>query len=137
MGSGNALVVNTGGNTEFGKISLELEELNTGDIPIRSKVKAIGNYLIGGMLVVFTILVVYRGINILNLIANQDPRLKTPIDLIGFIIFELSTIIITAMSTVPINIPLLASPCDDCCSGLLFIAHTPCKVSFTHIVKHP
>ncbi len=109
MGSGKALVVNTGGNTEFGKISLELEELNTGDIPIRSKVNAIGNYLIGGMLVVFTILVVYRGINILNLIANQDPRLKTPIDLIGFVIFELSTIIITAMSTVPINIPLLST----------------------------
>lgn len=116
MGSGKAVVVNTGGNTEFGKISLELEELNTGEIPIRQKVNTIGNYLVGGMLIVFSLLVVYQGALILA--ANQEVirRLSEgtlpasdAITFFGELIFKTSAIIITAMSVVPINIPLLTT----------------------------
>ena len=109
MGSGRALVVNTGGNTEFGKISLELEELNTGDIPIRQKVNVIGNYLAFGMLVVFTMLIIYQGAVILKKIEDGLIPIDNPIILIGEIIFSLSNIIIKAMSVVPINIPLLTT----------------------------
>ncbi len=109
MGSGRALVVNTGGNTEFGKISLELEELNTGEIPIRQKVNVIGNYLAFGMLVIFAMLLIYQGAVILNEIEEGVIPTDEPIILIGVIIFSLSNIIIKAMSVVPINIPLLTT----------------------------
>ncbi len=109
MGSGRALVVNTGGNTEFGKISLELEELNTGEIPIRQKVNVIGNYLAFGMLVIFAMLLIYQGAVILNKIEKGLIPIDDPIILIGEIIFSLSNIIIKAMSVVPINIPLLTT----------------------------
>ncbi|MHA2293354.1 MAG: cation-translocating P-type ATPase [Candidatus Hodarchaeales archaeon] len=112
MGSGKALVVNTGGNTEFGKISLELEELNTGDIPIRQKVNTIGNYLAFGMMIVFSMLIIYQGTVILNLLKDGTYSLESidkQIEFIGVIIFSLSNIIIKAMSVVPINIPLLTT----------------------------
>jgi len=118
MGSGLAIVVNTGGNSEFGKISLELGELNTGDIPIQQKVNTIGNYLVGGMLIIFGLLVVYQGVLVLadpnnqtiikNLTAGtlsiEDARI-----FFGELIFKISSVIITAMSVVPINIPLLTT----------------------------
>ncbi len=109
MGSGLALVVNTGGNTEFGKISLELEQLNTGDIPIRQKVNVIGNYLAFGMLIVFSMLIIYQGAVILDRLEEGELSFAEPIILIGEIIFSLSNIIIKAMSVVPINIPLLTT----------------------------
>lgn len=109
MGSGVAMVVNTGGNTEFGKISLELEELNTGDIPIRQKVNVIGNYLAFGMLIVFSLLIIYQGAVILNEIEEGRISLEDPTQLIGVVIFSLSNVIIKAMSVVPINIPLLTT----------------------------
>ena len=109
MGSGFAMVVNTGGNTEFGKISLELEELNTGDIPIRQKVNVIGNYLAFGMLIVFSMLIIYQGARILDQIEDGTLSLSNPDTLIGVIIFDVSNIIIKAMSVVPINIPLLTT----------------------------
>ena len=109
MGSGLALVVNTGGNTEFGKISLELEELNTGDIPIRQKVNVIGNYLAFGMLIVFSMLLIYQGARILDQLDDGLLSFENPTELIGVIIFDVSNIIIKAMSVVPINIPLLTT----------------------------
>ncbi|MFW9904514.1 MAG: cation-translocating P-type ATPase [Candidatus Thorarchaeota archaeon] len=109
MGSGLGLVVNTGGNTEFGKISLELEELNTGDIPIRQKVNVIGNYLAFGMLIVFSMLIIYQGARILDQLDNGELSFENPTKLIGVIIFDVSNIIIKAMSVVPINIPLLTT----------------------------
>ncbi len=106
FGSAQAVVVNTGGRTEFGKISLELEELNTGEIPIRSKVNVIGNYLTGGMAIVFTLLLIYQSVLLFNDFVETSPG---PIELIRNIVFTLSTLIITAMSVVPINIPLLTT----------------------------
>lgn len=106
FGSGLALVVNTGGRTEFGKISIELGELDTGEIPIRSKVNVIGNYLTGGMAIVFTLLLIYQGVLLFNNIIDTSP---TPVEIFRNIVFTLSTLIITAMSVVPINIPLLTT----------------------------
>jgi len=108
MGTARLVVVNTGGQTEFGKISLELAELNTGDIPIRQKVNTIGNYLAGGMLIVFSLLLIYQATVILDKI--EKGLIKTDfVSLAGNIIFELSNIVIKAMSVVPINIPLLTT----------------------------
>ncbi|MHA2094852.1 MAG: cation-translocating P-type ATPase, partial [Candidatus Hodarchaeales archaeon] len=109
MGSGRLLVVNTGGRTEFGKISLELAELNTGDIPIRQKVNAIGNYLAGGMLIVFSLLLIYQATIILDKLEKGIIPANDLKALIGNIIFDISNIIIKAMSVVPINIPLLTT----------------------------
>ncbi|MFX0152283.1 MAG: cation-translocating P-type ATPase [Candidatus Hodarchaeota archaeon] len=106
FGSGKALVVNTGGRTEFGKISIELGELDTGEIPIRSKVNVIGNYLTGGMAIVFTLLLIYQSVILFNKVIDKSP---TPIEIFRDIVFTLSTLIITAMSVVPINIPLLTT----------------------------
>ncbi len=109
MGSGKLLVVNTGGRTEFGKISLELAELNTGEIPIRQKVNTIGNYLAGGMMIVFSLLLVYQGTVILDKLEKGIIPPNDAQALIGHIIFDISNIIIKAMSVVPINIPLLTT----------------------------
>ncbi len=109
MGSGRLLVVNTGGRTEFGKISLELAELNTGDIPIRQKVNVIGNYLAGGMLIVFSLLLIYQGTVIFSDLEKGVIPENDLIALFGRIIFDMSNIIIKAMSVVPINIPLLTT----------------------------
>ncbi|MFX0184241.1 MAG: cation-translocating P-type ATPase, partial [Candidatus Hodarchaeota archaeon] len=106
FGSGQALVVNTGGRTEFGKISIELGELDTGEIPIRSKVNVIGNYLTGGMAIIFTLLLIYQSVLLFNNIIDTSP---TPMEIFRNIVFTLSTLIITAMSVVPINIPLLTT----------------------------
>jgi len=109
FGSCLAVVVNTGGRTEFGKISLELEALNTGEIPIRSKVNAIGNFLTAGMAIIFSLLLIYQGGIILNRLTSGDLLGASPIQIFGEIVFILSTMIITAMSVVPINIPLLTT----------------------------
>ncbi|MHA1236841.1 MAG: cation-translocating P-type ATPase, partial [Candidatus Hodarchaeales archaeon] len=109
MGKSNLCVVNTGERTEFGKISLELAELNTGEIPIRQKVNVIGNYLALGMVIVFSLLLVYQATIILDQIENGLIDLSDPKQLLGVIIFSLSNLIIKAMSVVPINIPLLTT----------------------------
>ncbi|MHA2295392.1 MAG: cation-translocating P-type ATPase [Candidatus Hodarchaeales archaeon] len=105
MGSGSAVVVKTGKDTIQGSISLELEELNTGDIPIRAKVNTIGNYLTAGMLIIFSLLAVYQGVIIFSRLSEYENWIVFA----GEIIFSLSTIIIKAMSVVPINIPLLTT----------------------------
>ncbi len=109
MGNGKLIVVNTGSRTEFGKISLELAELNTGEIPIRQKVNQIGNYLAGGMVIVFSLLLIYQATIILDQIETGTIDISDPKQLIGVIIFSLSNLIIKAMSVVPINIPLLTT----------------------------
>ncbi|MHA1542718.1 MAG: HAD-IC family P-type ATPase, partial [Candidatus Hodarchaeales archaeon] len=109
MGSSKLIVVNTGGRTEFGKISLELAELNTGEIPIRQKVNVIGNYLAGGMVIVFSLLLVYQTTIILDQIESGLIDLNDTKQVIGVIIFSLSNLIIKGMSIVPINIPLLTT----------------------------
>ena len=109
MGNSRLVVVNTGGRTEFGKISLELAELNTGEIPIRQKVNVIGNYLAGGVVIVFSLLLIYQATIILDQIENSLIDPNNPIQLMGVIIFSLSNLIIKAMSVVPINIPLLTT----------------------------
>ncbi|MCK4848325.1 MAG: cation-transporting P-type ATPase, partial [Candidatus Heimdallarchaeota archaeon] len=109
MGNSKLVVVNTGERTEFGKISLELAELNTGEIPIRQKVNLIGNYLAAGMVIVFSLLLIYQATIILDQIENGLLDLSDPKQVIGVIIFSLSNLIIKAMSVVPINIPLLTT----------------------------
>ncbi|MFW9995802.1 MAG: HAD-IC family P-type ATPase, partial [Candidatus Odinarchaeota archaeon] len=102
-GKARAIVVNTGCNTEFGQISAQLNELNTGDIPIRQKINEVGDYLIILMVAVFGILFFYQSLLLLQKISITDPSF------VGRSIINLTNIIITAMSVVPINIPLLTT----------------------------
>jgi magnesium-transporting ATPase (P-type) len=72
-------------------------------------VNTIGNYLAGGMMIVFSLLLVYQGTVILD---KLEKGIIPPNDvqaLVGHIIFDISNIIIKAMSVVPINIPLLTT----------------------------
>ncbi len=100
IGNATALVVNTGKNTEIGKISTKLEELNTGDIPIRKKINHLAKWL-GLTMVIFLILTFsYKLYNVYNLGLIGDPKIVAD---------SLVSSIITAMSIMPINIPFLAT----------------------------
>ncbi|MHA1450459.1 MAG: cation-translocating P-type ATPase, partial [Candidatus Hodarchaeales archaeon] len=96
FGSGRAIVCNTGSRTEIGKISTDLDELNTGEIPLRNKVNKLGKMLtfamVGFLAITLTV----------NIYKNKD-KLDTEL------VSTLSTSIITAMSIMPINIPLLTT----------------------------
>ncbi len=99
FGSARAVVVKTGANTEIGKISRELAELNTGEIPLRKKVNQLGKYLTALMVVFLTVSLVYR---ISYILQKSDLSQSELAQHIGISI-------ITAMSVMPINIPLLTT----------------------------
>ncbi|MFX0117181.1 MAG: cation-translocating P-type ATPase, partial [Candidatus Hodarchaeota archaeon] len=96
VGTAIAVVVNTGIRTELGKISKDLAELNTGDIPLRRKVNVLGRYLVMGMLIFLFIQIVYK-------FADGELDDQTEIAT------RLAASVITAMSIMPINIPLLTT----------------------------
>ncbi|MFW9930417.1 MAG: HAD-IC family P-type ATPase, partial [Candidatus Thorarchaeota archaeon] len=89
IGSGKAFVVNTGRNTQLGRISTDLAELNTGEIPLRQKVNTLGKYLSIAMIIFLTVQVIYRYIYLseIGVLDNTQRVVK-----------ELVTSIIIAMS---------------------------------------
>jgi Ca2+-transporting ATPase len=98
-GSGHYLTTGTGQNTEIGKISQGLETLNTGDIPLRQKVNRLALYLGAGAIIL--------------LLVSLASRIIGPI-LTGFLTLtdfgeDAYGAIITAMTIMPINIPLLTT----------------------------
>lgn len=104
-GTANALVVKTGKETELGKISKHLEEVNTGDIPLRRKVNALAKYLGLAVLVYLCIAITYHMfvLHITGLFI-VDGELN-----IRVIVEDIVNSLITAMSIMPINIPLLTT----------------------------
>ena len=98
-GNVRAVVVNTGLRTEIGKISDDLAKLNTGEIPLRTKVNQLGKYLSIAMISFLTILTAYTLWQIL-----PDPNWNA-LELVQRFINN----IVTAMSIMPINIPLLTT----------------------------
>ena len=100
FGSARALVVRTGPHTEIGRISRELAELNTGDIPLRQKVNQLGKYL---TMLMFLFLIISVWFQISTLPGNN------PFGDINKLAQRLSVSIITSMAVMPINIPLLTT----------------------------
>ena len=95
-GNVRAIVVNTGIHTEIGKISDDLAKLNTGEIPLRTKVNSLGKYLSIAIIIFLTTLTAY------TLTSIQSYSGTT-------LVLKFISNIVTAMSIMPINIPLLTT----------------------------
>lgn len=105
VSTGTAIVITTatGGKTEIGKIQGTLEELNTGDIPLRKKVNLLAKYLGIAAIILMSVSVVWQ-VAIYNWLNNL------PIDFgIENILRQMQTAITRAMTIMPINIPLLTT----------------------------
>jgi Ca2+-transporting ATPase len=90
-GTGTAIAVSTGANTEMGKISKGLEEAGTSEIPIREKMNNFGKWL--GL----AVLLFWFAILMIIWIAS------------GFTRLEIVKSLNSAMDIMPINIPLLTT----------------------------
>lgn len=101
VATGNATFVVTkiGGATEIGKIQGELEQLNTGDIPLRKKVNLLAKYLAIAAVCLMAMAIVWP--------AVVGPLLGYPFTLSWPEAFSIG--IIKAMTIMPINIPLLTT----------------------------
>ena len=90
-GTGTAITVSTGPNTEIGKISQGLEDAGTSEIPIRKKMNNFGKWL------GFAVLSLWFIILMIIWIAS------------GFTRLEIVKSLNSAMDIMPINIPLLTT----------------------------
>lgn len=93
-GNAKGVVINTGGKTEIGKLSIELDELNTGDIPLRRKINKLAKYLVMGSLFLLFTTLTFR------LLTRKSS---------ASVVLIIADSIVTAMSIMPINIPLLTT----------------------------
>ncbi|MHA1990508.1 MAG: cation-translocating P-type ATPase [Candidatus Hodarchaeales archaeon] len=100
IGTASAVVVNTGKNTQLGRISTDLAELNTGEIPLRKKVNALGKVLSLGVVSFLIIQIIW------NYLELERMGL---LDQTTIVVKELVSSIIVSMSLMPINIPLLTT----------------------------
>jgi Ca2+-transporting ATPase len=104
-GSGNMLVVRTGRETQLGRISATLEQLDTGEIPLRQKINKLARYL-GVAVLIYLIVSLTYGIYRLNemglLFPGGELDVRTLAD-------DVVVSLVTAMSIMPINIPLLTT----------------------------
>ncbi|MHA1964931.1 MAG: cation-translocating P-type ATPase [Candidatus Thorarchaeota archaeon] len=102
-GMATVITTATGGRTEIGKIQGTLEELNTGDIPLRRKVNLLAKYLGIAAVILMSVSVLWQ-------VYVYDWLNNLPIDL-GFenILRQMQTAITRAMTIMPINIPLLTT----------------------------
>ncbi|MFX1562608.1 MAG: cation-translocating P-type ATPase [Promethearchaeota archaeon] len=98
-GSGRYIATATGQDTEIGKISQGLETLNTGDIPLRKKVNRLALFLGAGAIVLLLVSFYSR-----VMAAIMEHALSTP-----ELVDNAVRAIITAMTIMPINIPLLTT----------------------------
>jgi len=102
MGNALAIVVETGQNTEIGKISQGLQESNSSEIPIRKKLNHIGKWFGIG------VMVAWLAVTIILYITTDK--------------IEIITSLYSAMDIMPINIPLLTT--IVMLTGVLVMAET-------------
>jgi Ca2+-transporting ATPase len=102
-GMATTVITATGGSTEIGKIQGTLEELNTGDIPLRRKVNLLAKYLGIAAIILMTVSVLWQ-------VFVYDYLNGRVINL-GFenILRQMQAAITRAMTIMPINIPLLTT----------------------------
>jgi len=105
VGSARALVVATGRETQLGRISGKLEELNIGEIPLRQRVNRIAKYLGLAVLALLSILLTY---NMIFLYLDNSLIIEGTLDT-ALVSRTIVRSLITAMSIMPINIPLLTT----------------------------
>ena len=101
IGFMRALVVQTGAHTELGQISTELSQLTTGEIPLTQKVNTLGKWLVIAVGIFLAVQLIVKG----WLFSQEGFQLLDR----SFIIREVVTSIISSMSVLPINIPLLCT----------------------------
>ncbi len=102
-GTARIVATTTGSGTEIGKIQGSLEQLNTGDIPLRRKVNLLAKYL--GIAAVFLMVLSITWALFFGPMLLGDPII---LDL-EIIVNTLSAGITKAMTIMPINIPLLTT----------------------------
>jgi Ca2+-transporting ATPase len=100
VGSGNALIVQTGKETQIGRISTDLQTLDTGEIPLRKKINKLAKYL--GIAVALYVIVSlsYQMSNLYRLGQLSNGKLVAE-TIVGTLV--------TSMSIMPINIPVLTT----------------------------
>ncbi|MHA2407785.1 MAG: cation-translocating P-type ATPase, partial [Candidatus Ranarchaeia archaeon] len=96
-GHGRAIVVQTGPDTQLGRIAGELAGSTTQDIPLRTKINTFAKYLAIGVVILLSISLVYQTWIRLD-ILTLDVFLGVLKDSIGY-----------GMNLMPINIPLLTT----------------------------
>ncbi|HYB93148.1 MAG TPA: cation-transporting P-type ATPase, partial [archaeon] len=104
-GYANVLVTKTGKNTQIGRMSANLRKINTGDILLREKVNKIAKYLTIAVLFYLAVVLLEHTVVLYvsrNLLVNGVFNLR-------LFAGDVSTSLITAMSIMPINIPLLTT----------------------------
>ena len=104
-GSAQALVVATGRWTQIGRMAKSLEELNIGELPLRRKLNRLARNLGLTVLIYLSVALTY---NLVQLYLNDD--LFTD-GLLNTRLIALNVVrsLTTAMSVMPINIPLLVT----------------------------
>lgn len=104
-GSARAMVVKIGRETQLGKISKNLKQLNIGEIPLRQKINEIAKYL---GITVLTFLSLSLTYNLVLLYFNNELFVGGVLNLqlVAKVIVKSLT---TAISVMPINIPLLTT----------------------------
>lgn len=102
-GTAEAITTTIGANTQIGKIQGTLEELNTGDIPLRRKVNKLAKYL--GMAAIALLSISFFWQVLIKPLVGGRELLLT----LTAIADELTEGITKAMTIMPINIPLLTT----------------------------
>ena len=125
-GSGSALVVRIGPNTELGQISLLLEESSTGEIPLRKKMNNFARILglfVVGVIIVFVIRILLNGNdfvasmrNALNLSVKvlpiNLPLLTTIVLLTGVLLMAQKGVLVPELSSTE-SLGRVSTVCSD------------------------
>ncbi|MHA1224158.1 MAG: cation-translocating P-type ATPase, partial [Candidatus Heimdallarchaeaceae archaeon] len=98
-GRANAIVVNTGVFTELGRLSTELQEIGTNEIPIRAKVNKLAKWLGIAVTIFLVVSIIYKVV--LHHLGGT----------LGEFVFiqDLVITVTTSMAIMPISIPLLTT----------------------------
>ena len=105
VSTGMATVVTTatGGRTEIGKIQGTLQQLNTGDIPLRRKVNLLAKYLGIAAIILLTVSVLWQ-VLVYDWLNGRVPNTS-----FENVLRQMQEAITRAMTIMPINIPLLTT----------------------------
>ena len=104
-GTATALVTATGSQTRLGSIAETVKQLNTGDIPLRQKVNKVARYLASAVVVYLLISFAYHLITL-----SREGQLVIEGAFNARLVAETAArSLITSMSIMPINIPLLTT----------------------------
>lgn len=97
IGKAQAIVVKTGGNTEIGKLSTQLNEGGVSEIPLTRKMNTMAKYLAIGVIIMISLALTYK-LSMYYSAGSTDPINQIIIDCIG-----------AGKNLVPINLPLLTT----------------------------